>query len=279
MTPLAASLAKQRLLPLADRSFLDGAHLFDLLDIMQWDFHCFDVSEVWGLSNDMLDRMLDHERLAPGSFRSSFAKMGDKFSFLPAEYIWIETKIDGDGSRIGYLIGAKEKSDLATVFMVLYEKEEGLRSFILPFQIGMGAFGGNITDVQSSSEIIYTDPFVRKSAWNIQILLAMINTPKIIGRRQHMPNASLEKKMLRGRGGVKFPLHAWTEIKLNIAKPVEIDDGLPHEAHLSGSRALHFCRAHIRVKNGRIEFVTHHWRGNAAMGVRNTRYRVVSEPA
>jgi hypothetical protein len=108
-------------------------------------------------------------------------------------------------------------------------------------------------------------------------LLALINSPRIIGRQQHMPSRVLEQKLTRGFGVGKFPLHAWTEIKLEVAKPIEIDDGEPHEAHLTGRRALHFVRKHLRLWNGELIYVTSHWRGDPALGIKQSRYRVVRD--
>src|SRR5262249_48779221 len=80
--------------------------------------------------------------------------------------------------------------------------------------------------------------------------LSIINAPKIIGRVRHAPNPSLEKRLLNDRRSPgKFTLHPWTEIVLRVNKPEEIDDGEPHEAHLTGQRAFHFCRQHLRIRN------------------------------
>ena len=107
-----------------------------------------------------------------------------------------------------------------------------------------------------------------------ELAMILINSPHIIGRRQHMPHAGLERQLTRGLAGGKFPLHAWTEIKLQVAKPVEIDDGEPHEAHLTGRRALHFVRKHIRIRLGQLEYVSAHWRGDPSIGIKRSRYTV-----
>ena len=107
-----------------------------------------------------------------------------------------------------------------------------------------------------------------------QLAMILINSPHIIGRRKHMPHAGLERQLTRGLAGGKFPLHAWTEINLQVAKPVEIDDGEPHEAHLTGRRALHFVRKHIRIRLGQLEYVSAHWRGDPSIGIKRSRYTV-----
>lgn len=104
--------------------------------------------------------------------------------------------------------------------------------------------------------------------------LALINTPRIIGRRQHMPHSGLQRRLaaaLKMPG--KYPLRAWSEIVLEVHAP-EVARG-EFEARLTGGKALHFCRAHLRVRNGKVEFVSAHWRGDPALGMKQTRYRVV----
>jgi hypothetical protein len=104
--------------------------------------------------------------------------------------------------------------------------------------------------------------------------LALINTPRIIGRRQHMPHQGMQRKIAAGKKMVgKFPLKAWTEIKLEVMPPVI--DGGQHEARLTGGKALHFCRAHLRIRMGHLERVSAHWRGDPSLGIKQTRYSVI----
>lgn len=105
--------------------------------------------------------------------------------------------------------------------------------------------------------------------------LAFINSPKIIGRRQHMPHKGLERELLKNQKVIgSFPLHAWTEIALDVTPPKEAAGQHEFEAHLTGRRALHFVRSHLRIREGRLQFVKSHWRGDAALGIRQSRYTV-----
>jgi hypothetical protein len=107
-------------------------------------------------------------------------------------------------------------------------------------------------------------------------LLAMINTPRVVGRRQHMPHAGLQKALARARQMVgKSPLRAWSEIVLEVTPPDLHHDEDPRELRLSGAKALHFVRAHLRIRLGHLELVSSHWRGDPALGIKQTRYRVV----
>jgi hypothetical protein len=74
-----------------------------------------------------------------------------------------------------------------------------------------------------------------------------------------------------------FPLRAWTEIKLEVCPPKWAGDLPENETHFTGTRALHFCRAHARIRLGRLEFVRAHWRGDPALGIKRSRYRLTHE--
>jgi hypothetical protein len=107
--------------------------------------------------------------------------------------------------------------------------------------------------------------------------LLFINTPRVVGRRQHTPHRGLQKRLLKERGPIgRFPLNGWTEILLHVTPPHDAFGDDCAEAHLTGQRALHFCRAHLRVRLGRLEFVRSHWRGDASLGVKQSRYRVTA---
>jgi hypothetical protein len=81
----------------------------------------------------------------------------------------------------------------------------------------------------------------------------------------------LQKKIAAAKRMVgRFPLRAWTEIKLEVTPPKY--DGTEHEAMLTGGKALHFCRAHLRIRLGRVELVSAHWRGDPSLGLKRTRY-------
>jgi hypothetical protein len=130
---------------------------------------------------------------------------------------------------------------------------------------------------QSGKMIEYDVP--KASTWDFvhYAALALINSPRIIGRHQHMPHERAERDKLKDMKLVgKFPLRAWTEIILKVALPDDRSGEASTEAHLTGERCLHFCRSHIRVRMGLIEYVAGHWRGNPALGMKRSRYVVTS---
>jgi len=123
----------------------------------------------------------------------------------------------------------------------------------------------------------FDHPVADLSEFTNYAMLALINSPRFIGRRQHMPHERIEREKLKTMNLVgKFPLHAWTEILLTVAPPT-IGGSEVHEAHLTGEKCLHFCRTHLRVRYGQLEYVEGHWRGNPALGMKRSRYRLDTE--
>jgi hypothetical protein len=109
----------------------------------------------------------------------------------------------------------------------------------------------------------------------VYALLGMINTPRVFQRLAHEPHAGLQRKMVAAKPLVgKFPLGAWTEILLKVPAPKGEQSVKGDGGYLSGERALHWCRAHLRYRLGQWEIVSDHWRGNPALGMKQSRYRL-----
>lgn len=267
MTPLAASLVGRKTLPIKRRPpFNDQASILPDMD----DIHCFEVSAVRELIEDYGNSI---KKVADDSVEDADKMVAEMLAFLPAPKTWIEWLLNPDahpGMRGGILLEAHEKNgkERATIRMASSQGSFFVGDMFL--KSGDCVYSkekGNPQDMARRMSHLFT--FSRCA-------LALINTPRIIGRKQHMPNVGLERKLAKSMGMVgRFPLHAWTEIKLQVSKPLEIDDGEPHEAHLTGRRALHFCRAHIRIRLGKLEYVSSHWRGDPAIGIKRSRYAVL----
>lgn len=257
MTPLAHRFSRRLVEPLKKREpvYETGSALSQM-----GDMHCFEVSDVWDVQSDFsLAQIID---------------VAGNVTFLPAPKTWVEWRWeDGNSKRIAFLFVQKEQEDQGHVVRLLMflEGTNGLAAhYLCDIRIGKnGVLFPNIGEDSPAFKGLYL-------GMRALFTIAMINTPKVIGRRQHMPHRGLERDLTRGLGRGKFPLHAWHEIKLEVFKPAEIDDGHPHEAHLTGARALHFCRAHLRVRRGRVEFVSSHWRGDPAIGIKRARYKVAA---
>src|SRR5258707_1076612 len=133
MTPLAASIVKQRLLP--QRTMKDGGKIIEMMD----DVHCFEVSEVAVLARRLLDKMLEHD----SDPIQTLVGMTSDVSFLPAQKTWIEFKRDEEtGDRVGYLLFQRNsRDDHALTFMVILK--DGEITSNMPVGIGLGAHGGS----------------------------------------------------------------------------------------------------------------------------------------
>jgi hypothetical protein len=140
-------------------------------------------------------------------------------------------------------------------------------------------------DLKTGQGFIYTkllrdypeaDDWLRGIFGQTTVFLAIVNSPNIVGRRTHPPRKTVARKLSRSTGANIGPLHDWHEIKLEVNKPHDADDGEAHADVLTGKRALHFVRKFIRIRFGKLEYVRAHWRGDASVGIRRGRYVVTA---
>lgn len=229
------------------RAFNDhGGMLSKLADV-----HCFELSGVIEAVDILAQSMLKDGECCADT------------SFLPAPNTWIEFTLDG--MRCGWLLQECKKQnrcEVVTCFQALPESFASNPAGILYF--------GTTKQPEYSEKAALGNTYTLVLA-----ALAVINTPRVIGRKQHMPHRGLERRLSAALGiQGRFPLHAWTEIKLRISDPEDLGGTGSSEAHYTGQRALHFCRSHLRVRFGRVEIVRAHWRGDASLGIKRSRYKL-----
>jgi len=252
MTPLAHRITKELTLPVKDRTFIDNCGLLRRMD----DIHCFDATSVLPMARDLAVQIVEI-----GS--------DEILGFLPAPKTWIEWETES-GVRFGFLLEDSVIGRCPTV-RIAHTMNNKFSSFHtverLPLaQTGVGRGKRDLVER-------YISTFDEMSFLKILAVLAIINSPRVLGRRQHMPHRALERNLVRQKDAIgMFPLHAWTEIILECKPPKDLSDMHDYEAHLTGEKCLHFCRAHLRIKNGHVEFVSAHWRGDAALGIKQSRY-------
>lgn len=252
MTPLAHRIIKDSLEPKARRSFFDQCGMVGRMV----DVHCFDVSEVYPLIMSFCDGVVAFD---------------EQLAFLPAPNTWIESRTPS-GGRAGFLI--EEKGSIAEVRAASHGVGFPFASATTVDKIKLLASRDVIQPIDWDQAHLDQEADYRGFIYSA---LALINTPKIIGRRQHMPHRGLERRLLKDQSIIgKFPLHAWTEITLNVTPPKDGSGEGEHEAHLTGQKALHFCRSHLRIRLGKLEMVRAHWRGDAALGIKQSKYRVTA---
>lgn len=117
-----------------------------------------------------------------------------------------------------------------------------------------------------------TDEVPRKFAVeNVATLMAavaLINSPAV-ERVTAEPHRGLAKHLRQGT-----PYAGASATRIVIGATSRRTDG--NGGGLSHPRAYHFCRAHTRLKNGKVERVRAHWRGDRAFGFRIGSYKVTA---
>lgn len=272
MTPLAHRIVKEMTLPVRQRTFKDHARLLPLMS----DLHCFDLTEVFGIAGDLAEDL--HRR----AVKKGALQLMETQTFLPAPRTWLEWRRNGMCEGVLLEQGRTPQAVGGADFAYSYWASAGYDMFLSARQSGKLVlspdpllFGGSWPSVRNLHG--ETEDEQRGWIFTLYALLAIINTPRLIGRKQHMPHRGLERALVRAQPLIgQFPLHAWTELTLSASAMMQQANGVVHEAHLTGERCLHFCRAHLRVRNGQLQQVKAHWRGNPSIGTRQTRYRLVA---
>lgn len=249
MTPLAHRMVKELTLPLAHRTFQDSSGS-NMLRRMS-DIHCFDITEIQLAAYELSTN--------PSAYEGS-----DYTAFLPAPRTWLETA--NKHCRFGWLLEEKGGGIVRAQQATLQDIDR---------DVYFGTFG-------EPWELSLTRPYSSDpEKWTpdqlVPAYLLFINSPRVIGRRTHQPHRGLARALLAKRSVIgHFPLNAWTEIKLEVGPPRDESGLSSSEVHLTGQRALHFCRSHLRVRLGRLEIVRAHWRGDASLGIKQSRYKLIA---
>lgn len=247
-------------MPVKRRVFDDKAGLLPRMA----DIHCFELSDVM----DQVQLLACDIHRRPGS--------ADVLAFLPAPKTWLEWK--NEDGRWAMLL---EETSFGADVSIAIDNHKGFRSGAVITKIALRETLGALNP--GDATYLHDDRITPGGALTTQFciyaMLALINTPRIFGRRQHDPHRGLKRDLVRAKRVVgKFPLHAWTEIKLEITDDPRGDGGGPSgSVHYTGERAWHFCRAHLRIRLGKVEIVRWHERGNKALGIKQSRYRLTSK--
>jgi hypothetical protein len=106
------------------------------------------------------------------------------------------------------------------------------------------------------------------------LTLDLINTPGLVGLRQHDPHRGLARRLYAARGG-SYPLRGWSEVVLK--HQTRIADETEHHTGATFHKCLHFVRSHLRhYRDGKVTVIPAHWRGDPALGIKRTRYLVAA---
>lgn len=270
MTPLAHRIVKELTLPLKDRTFNDAGGLLKKMS----DIHCFDMSAVDEVVFDLATQ-----------FRNEPAKMAGRLAFLPAPKTWIEiADREKCNARTGVLLEEVDHPKLGRSAVLSHASEIEFDSspgaMFMPL-VGSDLLGKSFgwdpiieSNVRDDADLKRRHQVIQNFMYVLYAHLALINTPRIVGRVKHLPHKGLERALIAKHGSVgHWPLHAWHEIKLSITPP-DAQPGEIEEGHLTGKKALHFVRQHLRIRLGKLEMVSSHWRGDAQLGIKRARYAV-----
>tara|TARA_B100000678_G_scaffold13657_1_gene10724 strand:+ start:3132 stop:3944 length:813 start_codon:yes stop_codon:yes gene_type:complete len=244
----------------------------------RWDRNYYKLDIIGALKKAQffeITELIPHMNYAVDGAEYSVVDSMIENTFLPAPVTWIEGH-DGE-TRSATLLIENDEENSASVY-VFYDWGCSLVGTMALHD----AASYDLVRVEDLRGFGLKTDSIDQEFWEMAkgaiadayVTLAFINTPRIVGRKQHMPHKGLQKRLLSRRRSLgHFPLHGWTEIKLEITPhPKDLSDQESKEAHLTGERALHYCRAHLRLKGGKIEYVRGHWRGDASLGIKRSRY-------
>jgi hypothetical protein len=311
MTPLAMRFANELTLPKNRRAADDRA---GLLGLIGRDLHCFEVSAVAKHVHDAMDLdnvWPEVESMAPGmflpspvtwlemaisakrtrlawvledagggSFRMSMAGEGPEAPYSLPVCIFRARGVLELGERIEQtslveqaFVKDEEKPSLATAFMgapTTREQELQARIGLLQLEIAKHEREKQFLDgiLGGASE------FINHGIAFSVLALDLINTPGLVGLRQHDPHRGLARKLYATRSG-SYPLRGWSEIVLKHQTRIADDP----ERHTGATfhKCLHFVRSHLRhYRDGKVTVIPAHWRGDPALGIKRTRYLVAA---
>jgi hypothetical protein len=232
--------------------------------------HCFEITDALPLVHEL-------------AVNTDWKFRDDIRLFLPSPMTWIEWRT-GNGRNGALLVDGADKQPNDTVGIYVHEmalnNDDGVileREDTWAMVKRDGRFR-ILSPLTAEGDPVWGKADFIARGRTLAAALSLINTPRIIGRRQHMPHSGLQKRLAMARGMTgKFPLQAWHEIKLEVRPPISPEG--TSEGHLTGMRALHFCRAHLRIRYGKLELVHAHWRGDPSLGVKQTRYVLIPPKA
>lgn len=291
MTPLAGKFATELCLPMRSRRIQDKAGIFERMP----GLHCFECSEI----SEAVMSALEHEGGIEGSWTIIAGLLGH--TFLPSERTWLESSwahrassvpegIASSSGRMGIMLefigpeATKEDAwpagrylDIRLAMQEAKGPQAGLVWTIPVGQIRPGTMldkhgiqiQWNLPPVDTVESFESTLMWVGSMAL---LELDILNEPSLVIMHEHAPHKGLQKKLTRSADG-HYPLKAWHEVRIRPGAPI-VEDGV---GHLTGRKCLHFVRSHrrlYRAYGGKEAVVKAHWRGDPALGIQRTRYKV-----
>jgi hypothetical protein len=270
MTPLYQAMMRDALVPVRSRRFTYEGCLQGPVPHLD-EIRVFEVSAVMDLA----------DRAWPQMARAGLAD--ERTAFLPHPNTWLEAVVHDihtgrpSGNFAFHLVAADGAHEAVLFRYVMRPVERRIFGQLAECQLplrGAPAVGRPILwpNVEPDAAL-----FEQGLASMVYALLAMINSPRALARREHAPHKGLERDLRRtGKPGMR----PWTEILLELpgGRRIERDPCAAPGASASSAKAEHWVRMHPRFKLGRLEWVTAHKRGDPALGTVQATYRVRPAP-
>jgi hypothetical protein len=191
---------------------------------------------------------------------------------IPEEMMKEVLEADEEERRGGSLVicaqSNKNPSDLVmTAAALAFYEERQDRSII---QVQKDTADDLIRSGWTEDEVVN---FLEHHANIIAAFSAVMASPKVHAIEQ-VSNARLNKQRIKSR---KHPLSDYSEVRINLDVPQPkttrgVDQIASETVDTHGKKRRHFVMPFSRVKNGKIEMVKPHWRGDASLGVKPPRY-------
>ena len=314
MTPLASKCARDLTLPVKQRGFDDRAgiltlfdqemHTFDVTAIAKSVNEAMDQDNLWPEIENMLpvmflpspvtwlEMMIGNARIA-----LTLRDVGDGFemasvhdsvkgpfslplcTFRASSVLDVQGRIHIDPAPLNMLSADNDFDVLAAIGfdendIDKWKNDEGRRRLYAASEIAnmrRDRVARELEVMESNSETV---KLCRRFIGSAVLTIDLLNTPGLVGLRQHQPHRALARD-LRKIGVGRYPLQSWSEVVLKAHTTIADDD-----EHLSGvgfHKCLHFVRSHERrYRTGHVARIPAHWRGDPALGIKRTRYRLAA---
>jgi hypothetical protein len=180
---------------------------------------------------------------------------------MPFPCVWIEWRVSAEYvpvERVG-LILREDSNGFAHMTTVRQPRGGGNVNLTEEFDLPLFSSGKRLNEF-----IRLADGPVRGGLhWMAFDALAIINNPRIFDRTTHAPHRGTQKALQRNRIYANCDMPRWTEIKLSVR--ASSGEGSKTEK-LTGKKAQHFVRSHLRIRLGKLEIVSAHLRGDPTLG-------------
>lgn len=203
-------------------------------------------------------------------------KAAAPYIFLPAYRTWMEW--EDDHGKLAMFFDGRGDSVTQGHGMFLSKRHiDTIEEMVsIPFTYDLEAY---LVEVIDAPTFILSDELRAKYIEAMPTLkpiifaiLALINSPKII--RSTAVDLSKLNKRREAQG--RYTFHPHHEVRLNVDK--RVIKTVAGESD-GASKCLHFVRTHLRFvpSQGGYTMVMPHWRGDPALGIRDTHYNVDRE--